>query len=587
MSEEKPVKGTAANLHARAQARAVTRVGAPRKPQARVAASATQDDGATLGGHSAANERGAPTQAEAALAHSKAILRTIFDGVRDGILCADIQSKRFVIANTAICRMLGYTCDELLELGVQDVHAAEDLSQVLMLFDQLIKSEILLTNEVRMKRKDGAFVAVEITSTRNELLGHTCAVGVIRDITARQQAELEKLRLENTNWQLQKAESLGRMAGAIAHHFNNKLMAVMGNLELALDAVPHGTTLAELLSHAMQASKQAVEVSQQMLTYLGLEQGSCAPLDLAEICRQHVPILQAARPKQVTIQVELPCPGPVVTANAHQVQQILTNLVVNAWDAIGDHPGSLQLTVSTVTAAAMPAVHRYPIDWQPCDPAYACLAVTDTGSGIADQNIKQLFDPFFSTKFTGRGLGLPVILGIVRACHGAVSFESELGRGSTFRVFLPVTPAGVPRAPERAPAEWEMEAGGTVLLVEDEDSVRHVAAALLTSCGFAVLPAADGNQALALFRQHQDAIDCVLCNLTMPGMDGWHTIAALRQLAPAIPVVLTSGYKEASVMVGDHPAWPQVFLSKPYHAKSLRAALSQAMAGTHTKTSNK
>jgi len=377
------------------------------------------------------------------------------------------------------------------------------------------------------------------------------------------------------------------MAGAIAHHFNNKLMAVMGNLELAIDDVPQGTPLAELLNHAMQASSKAADVSQQMLTYLGIEHGKRELLDLAEACRQHLPILRAARPSKVQMQDDLPCPGPVINVNAHQLQQVLTNLVVNAWDAIGDRHGSLHLTVSTVAAADVPAAYRRPIGWQPCDPAYACLSVTDTGGGISDKNAEQLFDPFFSTKFTGRGLGLPFVLGIMRSHNGAVTVESELGRGSTFRIFLPVSAEEIPCAPANTATVREIATGGTVLLVDDEESVRQVASAMLVSCGFAVLAASDGSHAIAQFHQHQDDICCVLCNLTMPDMDGWQTIAALRQLAPDIPVVLTSGYDEDSVMVGDHPAWPQAFLSKPYHAKSLHAALSQAMLGKHAKAKNK
>jgi len=531
----------------------------------------------------AVSDTSAPTQTEAAVAQTKTILNTIFDGVRDGILCADVDSKRFTIANKAICHMLGYTCAELLERGVHDVHPAEDLPQVLAVFDQLVSNEMLQPGEVRMQRKDGSFFPVEVTSTRHELLGHVCAVGVIRDITARKQAEADKTKLENTHQQLQKAESLGRMAGAIAHHFNNKLMAVIGNLELAIEDVPRGTALAALLNNAMQASCTAAEVSQQMLTYLGLEHGKHELLDLAEACRQYLPILLAARPKQVTMQDDLPCPGPVINANAHQMQQVLTNLVTNAWDAIGDRHGSLHLTVSVLAAADVPAAYRRPIGWQPCDPAYACLAVADTGCGIADKDIDKLFDPFFSTKFTGRGLGLPFILGIMRSHNGAVTVESKLGRGSIFRVFLPVAAEEAPCALDRVASEREIETGGTVLLVEDDASVCNVASAMLASCGFVVHAAADGSQAVALFRQHKDAICCVLCNLTMPGMDGWQTIAALRQIAPDIPVVLTSGYDEDSAMVGDHPAWPQVFLSKPYHTKSLRAALNQAMLGKPAK----
>ena len=187
-----------------------------------------------------------------------------------------------------------------------------------------------------------------------------------------------------------------------------------------------------------------------MLTYLGQTRAQHEPLDLSEVCRRSLPMLRAAMPKDVVLETDLPSPGPVISANANQMQQVLTNLVTNAWEAIGDGRGVIHLTVKTVSPADIPTAHRFPVDWQPQDHAYACLEVADTGSGIADKDIEKLFDPFFSSKFTGRGLGLSVVLGIVRAHGGAVTVESEPGRGSIFRVFLPVSAEEVLRQPDQA-----------------------------------------------------------------------------------------------------------------------------------------
>ena len=203
--------------------------------------------------------------------------------------------------------------------------------------------------------------------------------------------------------------------------------------------------------------------------------------------------------------------------------------------------------------------------------------MVDAGSGIADKDIEKLFDPFFSSKFTGRGLGLSVVLGIVRAHGGAVTVESEPGRGSTFRVFLPVSAEEVLSQPDQAAQSPEIDGGGTVLLVEDEQMVRKVGEAALTSLGFAVLLAKDGVEAVEVFRQHKDEVRCVLCDLTMPRMNGWETLAALRKLAPGLPVILASGYDKAHVMAGDHPELPQAFLSKPYQLQGLRDAIGRAL----------
>jgi CheY-like chemotaxis protein len=170
-----------------------------------------------------------------------------------------------------------------------------------------------------------------------------------------------------------------------------------------------------------------------------------------------------------------------------------------------------------------------------------------------------------------------VVLGIVRAHGGAVTVESEPGRGSAFRVFLPVLAEKVLRHPDQAAQSPEIDGGGTVLLVEDEPMVRKVGESALTSLGFAVLLAKDGVEAVEVFRQHRDEVRCVLCDLTMPRMNGWETLAALRKLAPGLPVILASGYDKAYVMAGDHPELPQAFLSKPYHLKELRDTIGRAL----------
>jgi two-component system cell cycle sensor histidine kinase/response regulator CckA len=361
---------------------------------------------------------------------------------------------------------------------------------------------------------------------------------LFHDITEREQAEVEKNKLETQNRQLQKTESLGRMAGAIAHHFNNQLGAVMGNLELAMIALPRGAGAAENLTEAMQAARRAATVSGLMLTYLGQTRGRQEPLDLSETCRRSLPMLQAA----------------------------------------GDGRGAIHLIVKTVAAADIPAAPRFPLDWQPQAAAYACLEVADAGCGIAENDIEKLFDPFYSTKFAGRGLGLSVTLGIVRTHGGAITVQSEPGHGSVFQVFFPVSTEAVSRQPEKAVNTPEAKGGGTVLLVDDLDMMRNMTKSMLTLLGFSVLEARDGVEALEVFRQRPDEIRFVLCDLTMPRMDGWETLAVLRELAPGIPVILSSGHNEARGMAGEHPTLPEAFLSKPYGFKELRDAIASALA---------
>jgi PAS domain S-box-containing protein len=455
--------------------------------------------------------------------------------------------------------------------GDQDIHYRHR--------KQLLETGAPQSWELRLLRQDAApfWARVEATSTR-DADGVSVWRAVVSDISESKRTEEEKEKLEAQNRLLQKAEGLGRMAGAIAHHFNNHLTAVMGNLELAIGDLPRGAVSAGRLSDALHAARDAAEVSKLMLTYLGQTHAQHERLDLSEVCRRSLPLLRAAMPKDTVLDTKLPSPGPVISANANQVQQVLTNLVTNAWEAGADSRGAVRVTVKTVPPAGIPASPRFPVDWRPHDTvSYACMEVADTGSGITVKDIEKLFDPFFSSKFTGRGLGLSVVLGIVQSHGGAVTVETTPGRGSTFRVFLPVSAERIIREPHPAAQSVEMDEGGTVLLVDDEPMVRKVGEGALMSLGFAVLLAKDGVEAVEIFRQHRDEIRCVLCDLTMPRMNGWETLVALRKLAPGLPVILASGYDKAHVMAGDHPELPQAFLSKPYQLQGLRDAIGGAL----------
>ena len=443
----------------------------------------------------------------------------------------------------------------------------------------LFETDGLHVCELRMVRADAApfWAHLEANAAPDTNGAPVCRVAV-NDISERRRMETEKAALDDRYRQIQKAQSLERMAGAIAHHFNNQLQVVIGNLEMAMGKLPKDGNPIRDLNAAMQGAVRAMEVSKALLTYIGQAPDKRAPQDLSEVCRLGLIMLRAAAPKDVLIESDLPSPGPAINADVTQLQQILTNLITNAWEALGDGRAAIRLTVRTVPPTDIPTAHRFPTGWQPQDNAYACLEVTDPGCGIEGKDIEGLFDPFFTTKFVGRGLGLTVALGAVRALHGAVTVESELGRGSTFRIFLPATEAKVSRRPDQAAKAPEMERGGTALLVEDEQMVREVTVGMLSHMGFTVLEAKDGVEAVEVFREHKDEIRFVLCDLSMPRMDGWAALAALRRLKPDIPVILVSGYDESKVMVGDHVELPQAFLHKPYHYKELQDVIGRTLA---------
>jgi len=395
------------------------------------------------------------------------------------------------------------------------------------------------------------------------------------DITDRKRIEEEQKRLEAQNRQLHKAESLGRMAGAIAHNFNNQLQVVIGNLEMAMDDLPLGS---EPLEEALKAAHKAADISGLMLTFSGKQPGEYEPIDLSAACRQSLTLLQAAAPKCTILKADLPASGPVIRCNAGQIQQVIINLITNAWESADENRRGIGLTVKPVSLKDIAAFKHYPVDWNPQESVYACLEVADAGSGISGKDIEKIFDPFYTSKFTGRGMGLSVVLGIVRSHNGGITVESEPGRGSTFRVFFPLSVEKVHRQPDKQIQSPEIKVGGTVLLIEDEEQVRNMANKMLTHLGYTVIEAKDGSEAVQIFQQHQDNIRFVLSDLTMPRMNGWDTLAALRKISPEIPVILSSGYDEAQVMAGEHTEQPNAFLGKPYQLKGLKETLNRVLA---------
>jgi len=375
---------------------------------------------------------------------------------------------------------------------------------------------------------------------------------VLIDISKRKQAQDDTLKIEAMNRQFQKSESLGIMAGGIAHHFNNKLQAVMMNVEMAIDSLPKDIEPLRYLRAARQEADKAAEVSKMMLIYLGQSISKHEPLDLSAICRQRLSAIQGSMSENVVIETDFRYPSPVVDGNTVQIQQVVTNLLTNAFEAIGDGQGVVRLAVKTLFPTDIRPVNCYPPDWRLQNHAYACLEIADTGCGIADEDIEKLFVPFFASKFTGRGLGLPVVLGIVRAHGGVVMVESECDRGSVFRVLFPMSAEKVSHKPERAVRARKIQQADTVLVVDDDEIVLKITRVLLSKLGFTVLSAMDGIEAVEVFRQHRDDIRLVVSDVSMPRMNGWETLIALRDIDPDISVILVSGFSEEQVMEGIH-----------------------------------
>jgi len=505
----------------------------------------------------------------------KLILETIPVGI------SFLQDRMVKTANVAHDQLFGYALGETVGLGTDAFYTnrAEYDRMGREIYPALARGEIFRT-ESEMRRKDGSPFTARLTGQAIDPIDLAAgSIWMVEDITRLKLAEAEKAKLEEQNRLLQKTESLGRMAGAIAHNFNNQLQSVTLGLEMAIeDQSKKGHPDANNLTEVLQSVRKAAGISHQMLVYLGQTHVKHESLDLSETCRRSLPLLAAAMPKQLSLVTDLPVPGPWVCANADQLQQVFTNLLTNAWEASHAPSQSIRLSVAAVPAAEIPIKNRFPVDWQPQASAYASLTVEDAGCGIADSDIEKLFDPFFTTKFAGRGLGLPVALGIVREHLGSITVASNPGQGSLFRVFLPVTETAIP--PKQIPLAPVTQLGhqAAVLVVEDDAALLKVVTISLKRQGFPVFAAVDGVEAVALFEKHREAIGCVLCDLTMPRMGGWETLIALRRLAPGMPAILTSGFNETMAMESLHSEMPQAYLSKPYEIKTLISTIKQVMS---------
>ncbi|MFA5265665.1 MAG: nuclear transport factor 2 family protein [Opitutaceae bacterium] len=388
-------------------------------------------------------------QAEEALQRSEGLYRSILTASPDDITITDREGHILMVSPAALTTFGTGKKEDFLGRSILDYIVPEDRDRAKAAIALKRQGIATGTNEYRGLRSDGSTFDIEVNSEfiRDAKGSPAGMVVIIRDISGRKKVEAEKEKLEVQNRQLQKAESLGRMAGAIAHHFNNKLQSVMLSLELTMKRMDKSEGAFQSMTTAIQSTREAAEVSRLMLIYLGQTVAKHEPLDLSKTCHQSLSLLRAVMPQNVVLETHLPSPGPVIDSNADQIQHVLTNLVTNAWEAGNDARGCIRLAVKTLSASEIPTTHRFPIDCQLDDPVYACLEVADGGCGIPEQDIESIFDPFFSSKFPGRGMGLAVVLGLVRAHNGAITVESVQGWGSIFRVFFSLSAKTVPKTP--------------------------------------------------------------------------------------------------------------------------------------------
>ena len=391
----------------------------------------------------------------------------------------------------------------------------------------------------------------------------------LREEAARREAEASEAGARH----VQKLESIGVLAGGIAHDFNNLLHVILGNADLARPHVAADSPAGEHLDEVVRATQRAGELTQQLLAYSGRAAVEIRRLDLSDEVREMAILLRTAISKQATLVWDLAPDLPAITADPTQVRQVVMNLITNASDALGDAPGGITLRTGLVEHADTESVDARPSVF---------LEVTDTGCGMDTGTLQRIFDPFFSTKFTGRGLGLAAVMGIVESHHGHVRIRTAPGEGTTFRIIFPAVPDQADSAPRRVSAlQWRGR--GTVLVVEDEEGVREVVGRMLERLGFRVITAENGIEALERIDDHEGAMAAVLLDLTMPRMGGPEVLQHIRQRRPEVPVVLMSGFTEQEVasklLNGDGAV---AFLQKPFLPEDLAGVLRQVAQAVET-----
>ena len=362
-----------------------------------------------------------------------------------------------------------------------------------------------------------------------------------RDITQRKKAEQAKLRIESKLQESQKLESLGVLAGGIAHDFNNLLSGILGGASLALMDLPPDSPAVDWLHKIEESTLRAADLCRQMLAYAGKGQLSVRSLDLSRLIREMGHLLETSVSKKTALVYDFAEGLPAIEADATQLRQVVLNLITNASEAIRHESGTVTVRTGLTECNRKTLIESYLGDELP-EGSYVFLEVTDTGTGMDEKTREKIFNPFFTTKFTGRGLGLSAVLGIVRSHKGTIRVTSEAGKGSTFTVFFPALAPLVPDGLDALPRKRVRHGEGVVLVIDDEEIVRNITKSLLTNAGYQVLTARDGLEGLDLIRAHVDDLSAVLLDLTMPRMSGDEVFREIRTIRSNIPVILISGY---------------------------------------------
>jgi PAS domain S-box-containing protein len=509
-----------------------------------------------------------------AVAHQRAellLFRQVMERSSDAIFITDVITGRFIAFNAAAQSWLGYSAEELLVMGpgdiVPQVGGAPGWEGVVA----QIRAEDSVVWPRTFTRKDGTSFPVEVALTAIDTGDREVILSIARDISEREHLMNQLLRS-------QRMESVGRLAGGVAHDFNNLLTVINATVDLAMADTPAESMLQRDLAEIRGAADRAAALTRQLLAFSRQQVLHQAPLALNDLVSGFLALLRRVIGEDIDVRVDLTPTRPVVMADAGQMEQVLMNLSVNARDAMPTG-GTLTFRTSRVHLDEDAAVRHDTM--QPGD--YALLEVSDTGAGMDRKTQAMIFEPFFTTKAPGKGtgLGLSTVYGIIKQMGGGIWVQSEVGEGTTFKIYLPIAATASVSAPE--PAMHHPSTGTeTILVVEDESAIRSVVRRVLERAGYTVLEAESGGEALQRIAEHKGPLHLVMTDLVMPGMTGAELAAQLRRTHPDIQVMLTSGYSPDVVAGKIVPGVDCHFLSKPYTAGELTEEIRRVLDVTRT-----
>lgn len=521
------------------------------------------------------NER---KKAETVIRQSEEKYRTILDSIEDGYYEVDLGGN-FVFFNDMLCRISRMTRDEILGLNFRDYMDKANADKMIAAFNRVFTTgKPERACDLKFVRKDGSCFYVELSiSLMQDASGNPTGFrGIVRDINERVEAESHRQKLEAQLQQAQKMEAVGTLAGGIAHDFNNILQAINGYTQLLLLRKTPDHPDYRKLTQLQHAGERAARLIQQLLTFSRKMEGCRRILSLNHEVRQVEELLRQTVPKMITIEVRLDEGLWAVDADPMHIEQMLLNLGSNAADAM---QGGGRLTIET---ANVELDQRYCSEHLGATPGkYVLLSVADTGQGMDAATVAHIFDPFFTTKAVGKGtgLGLASVYGIVKTLGGYIMCYSEPGQGTVFKIYLPGV-AAVPEVIEAPRLEARLRGGSeTILVVDDEPTIREAATEMLTHHGYDVLTADSGENALSLCVEKGKGIHLILMDISMPGMGGYQCLSEIKKQDPAAKVIIASGYATSGHAREAMDLGAAGFIGKPYRLTDLVTKVRAVLDG--------